>query len=125
MNLYDRLRSFFQGQPTSTLRNKPGGLAWIKDRGELHGTYGRIVTTVCLSRPGHWLIDPPQEAVARTFLRTTEGRPVLPGDRVLVTAVADAYLEPIRDVGDGEKDESARWLPPVPTDAKAPKGVPA
>jgi hypothetical protein len=40
------------------------------------------------------------------------------GKAYRICPAADKYLRPIRDPGDDARDESAAWLPPVPTQTK-------
>lgn len=105
-------------QPTRTaptLRNRPGGLAWIvaKDIRAAAALHGRIVRTTAIGTEGHWLLDPPQEFVALADL-TYRGRKYPAGTEVWVTGARDERLIPIANPGDEEQDESRAWLPPVP-----------
>jgi hypothetical protein len=86
------------------LRNKPGGMAWIKPLGGGYGAdvmAGRAVKTVSLLDGKFWTIDPPQEYVI------TGTRPVQhpngivsrPGDRVRSVAIVDECLEPWKEDG--------------------------
>ena len=114
MSLWDSIRNFFVKPlpPTPTvLRNKPGGRAWIRGIEELNG---RVVITVSSYGRGFWVIDPPQTYVATQHHYGLDGNHVAPGEHVMTVGISDDCLEPIRDIGDGEKDESTAWLPPVP-----------
>lgn len=124
INLWNTIRGLFRPAPP-TLRNKPGGMAWIKhyDAFGQRALAGRVVTTVRLTEKGFWLIEPPQSFVVTENVKIMDtGQIFLKGDNPTVVAIVDDLLEPIRDVGEGERDESAAWLPPVPSDAVwAPK----
>lgn len=102
-----------------TLRNKPGGMAWINgviDSGDgARVLVNRVVVTKRLINGDMWEIDPPQRYVATTFTRFSNGVLVHAGDTVTAIGMRDMCLTPIREVGDGERDESLAWLPPVPT----------
>lgn len=140
MNLWKSLRERFGGTreknpppqspryspPPSALRNKPGGLAWIRVRDVGDGAFvlnRRVVKTVCTDAmtPGFWVIDPPQKFQAQCFLPSMSGGLIPPGAEVCVLGMHDDLLEPIRDVGEDERDESVAWLPTVPMGAVAPE----
>lgn len=130
MSLWNGIRDIFRPAPPPPpppkLRNKPGGLAWIRivDRGD--GAFAlnrRVVQTVRADpvSPGFWVIDPPQKFQAQVFMLSMSGGLIPPGAVVDVMGMHDDLLEPIRDVGDEERDESAAWLPPVPAAPKVPE----
>jgi hypothetical protein len=134
MNLWTNIvgifrRGLFTAPPPSTMRNKPGGLARVKlafDEGD--GSYaiqGQFVKTVRLDRDSFWVIDPPLEFIVRAYALTSDRRIAKPGAAAIVESMHDDLLEPIREIGDDERDESAAWLPPVPLEAQQPKAVPA
>jgi hypothetical protein len=122
MNLWNKIRDSFHKPPPPpaglTLRNKPGGMAWIRGIEELRG---RIVTTVSADARGFWVIDPPQRFTVSNFAVTLHGQVVPPGTPAVSVSIVDHCLEPIREVGEGERDESLAWLPPVPTVRKEPE----
>jgi len=123
MTLFTRIRNLLRGTPPappsapSTLRNKRGGMAWIKPYGHAHGAQvlaGQIVKTVELVEGRWWRLDPaPQYTLTADLLH--DGTLYRAGSVVTIGGLADHVLEPIRDVGDDERDESAMWLPPVKT----------
>jgi len=122
VSLFDQLRNFLRGAPPapppSTLRNKPGGLARVRfPQDHRDGSYdmqGCFVTTVRLDRDSFWVIEPPLQFTVRAFMLTGSGRIACPGDPATVDCMHDDLLEPIRDIGEDERDESGDWLPAVP-----------
>lgn len=123
MSLFKSLRGLFSDAPSPPkLRNKPGGMAWVKGLDQGDGSEvlnGSAVRTVRLSIRGFWVIDPPlQFVVSHDCYYTVAKIRANRGDRGCITAIADECLEPWRDIGDSEQDESTRWLPPVPTKSK-------
>jgi hypothetical protein len=100
------------------LRNKPGGMAWIKPAASCGNgdevIVGRAVRTVRVDG-GFWTIDPPQRftVTTRTFYEFHQ-ETVFPGSVLDVLALSDDAIEPWKDVGDDARDESARYLPAVP-----------
>jgi hypothetical protein len=84
------------------LRNKPGGMAWIKPHGHEYGgnaVAGQAVRTVRLYCDGMWVVEPTPEYVATCDMRDPRGTLSRKGDRVMVIAMRDDYLEPWRDDG--------------------------
>ncbi len=129
MNLFNRIRDALFGTPPPTLRNKPGGMAWIKPFGQDMGAgvlAGRVVKTVRLNEHGSWDIEPAQTIICTAWVYFPHidcyG---FPGAQVTYEGLNDEILEPIGNPGYTEKDESLRYLPPVPTSTKVPKGIPA
>lgn len=122
MGLIDRMREVFRRKAPPAgpvLRNKPGGMAWVKAFGHEHGAdamAGSAVRTIALLHDNYWAIEPPLHYVVgpMAVACTASGVTAMPGQIVRVIAIADECLEPWRDIGDGERDESERWLPPVP-----------
>jgi hypothetical protein len=115
MRLIDRINAALGFRPK--LRNKAGGMAWIKGLDERDGDgalNGRAVKTVRLNGVGQWEIDPPQDYVVRRLSRFSNGCLALPGEVVTVTGIPDEFLEPWRETGLDAEDESHRYLPPVP-----------
>jgi hypothetical protein len=114
MSFLSRITDWLNPPP---LRNRPGGMARIRCYGMDYGAdaiSGWIVTTV-RANGKYWQCDPqPQFVVTRDVRFPASGKVVKSGTRVVVTGMPDEYLEPIRDIGDHEQDESAQWLPPVP-----------
>lgn len=123
MGLIDRLREVFRREapPTGpTLRNKPGGMAWVKAFGHEHGAdamSGSAVRTVAMAQGAFWIVDPPLHYVVGPMAVecVASGVTAMPGQIVRVIAIADECLEPWREVGDDERDESPQWLPEVPS----------
>lgn len=120
MSLFNRIRDAFRKpEPPAapTLRNRPGGMAWIRrfdpDTGA-GAMAGRVVKTLRVRENGLWEISPQQPWVAAVPL-LYEGRILPAGTRYTTVALADELLEPIPEVSDDAKDESLAWLPPVPT----------
>lgn len=106
------------------LRNRAGGMAWIKPYGEDWGAgviAGHVVKTVRLRCGNQWEVDPPQ-----TYTITADcayGDQLLQrGTLVTAIAIADDLLEPIRNPGDDERSEELAWQPKVP--ASEPGKVP-
>lgn len=124
MSLWNHLRDFFGGAPK--LRNKAGGMAWIK----LHGTEfgagvlaGLPVKTVRLVDRSFWEVKPmPSYVLTANVL--WEGMFVPAGTTVYVRALADEVLEPWRDIGDDEQSEESAFQPPVPA-VREPRKVEA
>lgn len=116
MSLWKRIADHFWPAPPR-LRNVAGGLAWIKRFDVESGAgalAGRIVRTVRVVEGDKWVIDPPQDW--RTIAAVLYEGYLLPHGTVCTSvAISDDLLEPIPAVGDEERDESAAWLPPVPT----------
>jgi len=120
MSLFDRIRNALRGESGPRLRNKPGGLAMIKVPGDRSGAEqltGCIVKTVRVNEYGTgWLIDPPQQFTATRDIVSFRPIHTYPkGQTVTMGGLEDEYLEPLREVGDDERDESTAWLPPVET----------
>jgi hypothetical protein len=115
MSLIDRIRGFFvKPVPYTppTLRNKPGGLAYVKGNINLPQLNGRIVKTVRLESGDLWLIDPVQVvANMPAGVRFSDGKTSRGGERGDVTAIADHCLQPLSDPGDEAVDETLLWLP--------------
>lgn len=118
MSMFDRIRSAFRREPPApALRNRPGGMAYIRGVGDICGAEslnGHIVQTVSVDPEGFWCVHPKQAFTATDPMRWN-GVGFLPGDTVPIRALADSVLVPLKDPGHDERDESARWLPPVPT----------
>ncbi len=120
MNPFHLLRDWFS--PGRKLRNKPGGLAFIRlpqdcDYG-VEALNGRIVQTLRVLDSGRWEIEPHQPHVMTSaVVFVGDSRINWPGDQMVVIGVPDECLIPIENPGDEAADESVRWLPPVPTSA--------
>jgi hypothetical protein len=124
MSLISRIKDVFRPK----LRNRAGGMAWVRGVRSGMGAEdlnGRAVKTVCLTEGGLWEIDPPQCFIAtRQSIFGARQVLVLAGQVVRITAVADELLEPWREVGDDDQCQSHRYLPPVPTiNRKEPQNV--
>jgi hypothetical protein len=116
-----RLIDWFLGRPTPPkLRNKPQGMAWIRDLDDVPGAEvmnGRAVKTVRLKESGYWAIEPVQEWRATGSI-LVNGSLVRPGDLLTTSAICDACLEPWKDTG--LRDEDVRALyEPGPTAARS------
>lgn len=112
MNLLHSLLGLFKSYtPPPSVRNKRGGLAWIRGIRELNG---RIVTTRRLYDGTWWEITPPQEYTAQEYHMGRNGVEAFPGDPVRVTGLADKCLEPIPHVGDLEPSEELEFQPTTP-----------
>jgi hypothetical protein len=115
MSIIDRITSVFR----PALRNRPGGMAWIKGiPSNAHGLEelnGRAVKTVRVNDTGNWDIEPSQQVLITQRLSVNHPpRVYLPGDTASVCGIPDENLEPWRDMDWNAKDESHRYLPPVP-----------
>ena len=120
MSLFDRIRSFFGGEPPApppALRNRPGGMAWVRgiptDFGG-HVLNGAAVKTVRLNEVGTWTIDPPLFFVATSDAVTASGTFVIGGMPTQVLGIEDCFLEPWKDIGDEERSEEMQFQPTVP-----------
>lgn len=101
MNLFTRIRDYFRGEQPSRLRNKPGGMAWIKLSECSDGSSalnGRIVQTKRVEG-GFWDVEPQQEFVIKSFGLAESGRLVRPGELVVVKGIRDDCLVPLPDTG--------------------------
>jgi hypothetical protein len=122
MNVLTHLRRLFGRNDTPsvpTLRNKPGGMAWIKPYGREYGAIaiaGQAVRTVRLIGSDMWEIDPqPSYRIGPMGVESVQSGVIgRPGDTAHVTGLSDDLLEPWKDIGDDERDESLSYLPPVP-----------
>lgn len=118
MNLIDRIRNVFRREPPAapTLRNRRGGLAWIKPYGREFGAdalAGRMVTTRYLVGPTMWRIEPPQPFTL-TAEMVIEGLPVAAGSSVYAIGITDDMLVPIPEISDDERTQERDMQPPVP-----------
>jgi hypothetical protein len=110
----------FIGNKSSTLRNKPGGMAWINsaidDGCGSAQLLNRVVRTVRLKPSGMWEIEPIQSYRATRPVRFTSvsDRVYLTGDLIHVDGIADIGLTPIP--GDLCTDEEVRdlYAPKIP-----------
>lgn len=129
MSLVSRILEALRGAPPTptgppaplppVLRNKPGGMAWIKG---IHTDFGadvlngRAVKTVRLNDRGSWVIDPPQ---LFCFTRHCYNRRTMEsysrGQSMRVDGLEDEFLEPWKDIGDEERSEELAFQPKVPT----------
>lgn len=116
MNLLALARRIFgRNDPPSppALRNKAGGMAWIKPYGELYGATaiaGQAVRTVRLVSEDQWEVEPRPSYVVGPFSVDCASSGVIgrPGDTAIVCALADHLLEPWKDTG--ITDEEVRDL---------------
>lgn len=119
------LRDWFFGRREDTppappvLRNKPGGMAWIRNIRDVPGSEalnGRAVKTVALIEGRFWSVEPAQRYTATAMCLTHRDRLIMPGDSQLAVGVLDECLEPWKE--DGVSDEEVRDLY-APTDHDA------
>lgn len=114
MSLFTRIRDAVFGPK---LRNKPGGMAWVRGVPGEFGAQtlnGQAVKTIRLNAIGSWDIEPALWFIATDDAVTVSGVVLLRGNLVRVTGIEDKFLEPWKDIGDGERSEELAWLPPVP-----------
>ncbi len=120
MSLLQKLRDYIS---PPKLRNKAGGMAWLVGLAK----FGEQTLNGCAVRTvdfdgKFWRIEPKLPYVLTETVIDGTGNVRYPG-AVLLVGVLDENLEPWKDIGDGDRDESAAWLPPVPTvtPAKTPE----
>ena len=118
MSLRTFLRDLFGlDQPPTGLRNKPGGLAWIRvPNGTDDGSevlHGRIVTTVSADADGFWSVAPEQSFVLTKPIVDPCGVRGPRGATAIAEGIPDDCLEPIRDAG-LSRAEVARLYEPGP-----------
>ncbi len=128
MSLLSRIRDALRPSNNTPLRNKPGGMAWVRGIATDFGAEqmnGQVVKTVRYDTGGFWEIEPELTFVCTADISSIRHRGLVrsAGSALTMAGLEDEFLEPIKDVGDGEKDESTRWLPPVPTFTKTPDEV--
>jgi hypothetical protein len=126
--LWNAIRDFFRDPPAPPrLRNRPDGMAWIKGIGTDFGAdalNGRAVKTVTLNEAGAWVLDPPQVFhFTRDAVDRMTGEVYPKGQGMKVLGLEDEFLEPWRDVGDGDCTEELDFQPTVP--ARVPGRVSA
>jgi hypothetical protein len=120
MNVWNKLRSLFiKPQPPSKLRNKAGGMAWIKasidQQDGAIAIAGSAVRTVGLDKCGMWLIEPQVSYVATANVHfVVQDKRVRKGDVVTVMSIADDCLEPWREDDNTQESEERSFQPPVP-----------
>jgi hypothetical protein len=103
--------------PATALRNSPLSLASVKSFAASYGCdemAGAVVLTVLVDADRRWLIDPALTYVAKREHVLGNGVNVHVGELVTIHSLSDDFLEPWRQIGDVEVDQSAAWLPPVP-----------
>lgn len=123
MRLIDWRRGL-RGEAPSSVRNKRGGMAWIKPFGrEVGGDVlaGHIVKTTRFTH-GLWLIEPPQPFTVKR-LCFINGEILAPGCEVFVVSMCDELLEPIDEPGEDARDQSLAYYPPVPSVTRKPQEV--
>jgi hypothetical protein len=99
------------------LRNKPGGMAWIKPFGHNYGAdamAGQAVRVVQIARGTTWLVEPAPTCRLTSSVIDGDDRLHRSGSLVEFNTLEDSQLEPWRDHDWSGEDESARYLPPVP-----------
>jgi hypothetical protein len=116
MNIWTKLRALFI---KDRLRNKRGGMAWIKasiDVGDgAIAIAGSAVKTVALDENGMWLIDPQVSYVATANVRFLKsGQSFRKGDVVTILSIVDDCLEPWRDDDMTKESEERSFQPPAP-----------
>lgn len=102
MSLFTRIRDHFRPpqQGGQTLRNKAGGMAFVRGVQEFPELNGHVVTTVCIEDGSKWAIDPAQPVKnVRAGITFTDGRVSKGGESGNVTAIADDCLVPFGDPG--------------------------
>lgn len=107
-----RFINWLRGKPSAPpLRNKAGGMAWVKS-GELHAGAetlgGAAVKTVCVNERGMWQIEPHLGYIATANQRFPDGTVYLRGEAVIICGLHDSALEPWKD--DGITDSEVREL---------------
>lgn len=111
MSLLNFLRDAFR--PASRLRNKAGGMAWVRRYGEHYGAgaiEGQIVCTEWFDGE-FWRVKPqPSYAVTKPVLGRN-GVMYGIGAQLRVDGLPDAYLEPINDAGLTSKEVRELYLP--------------
>lgn len=121
-----RVIEWFRGLTGAKLRNKPGGMAWIKGLATGGGAdvlNGRAVKTMSVDARGIWIIQPPQDWTATAdILCTANGHRAFAGQGVRTTGIGDAHLEPWKDLGSDAQDESLWQRTPS---AKHDQAIPA
>lgn len=106
----------------SSLRNSPGGLAWIKAH-EGCGTeelIGHVVKTELADPDGFWLVTPEQPFKATKHLTMANGRTADVGAIVRINRIHDDSLEPIRRIRDSECTEELEFQPTLPYGREIP-----
>lgn len=117
MSFLNTLRDFFGGASNSRgeLRNKVGGMAWIKGLdGASAAANGHVVRTVRIDRSDLWLIDPMPNFIADRVYPTRSGLAVFPGEPVHIVSIKDSHLEPIGDAGVTRKEVRELYAPKLP-----------
>lgn len=126
-----RLIDWFLGRekpqaPTPpALRNKAGGMAWIKNMDTFDGSdalNGRAVRTVRLRESGCWEIEPTQSFIAACNVHYLKcDRRFDSGQAVHIDGITDECLEPWKDTGLRQEDVSELYAPgPAVTKTPAP-----
>lgn len=100
-----------------TMRNRPGGLAYIQIPPSYYGTgaedlNGHYVTTKSLNASGRWVVEPQQSFIAARDCRLN-GVPVSRGEPICVFGINDSYLIPVPDTGITEEEVTALYEPGV------------
>lgn len=113
MSLFSFIKNVFgrskpELEAPQAMRNKPGGLAWIRGIQELDG---RIVTTVSLYAGEFWAIDPPQDYRCTRHHTGFGGVICKPGDNVRTIGIVDDCLEPIPDTGVTDEEVADLYAP--------------
>jgi hypothetical protein len=107
-----RLIDFLLGR--TTLKNRPGGMAWVQsDR--LHSGAERLlnsaVKTVSVDEHGMWRIEPVLGYVATAAQRFPDGSTYIAGDLVLITGMHDSALEPWKESGVTTEEVTSLYAP--------------
>lgn len=112
MSILSKLSNFLRRERPSTLRNKPGGLAWISNRDSASlELRGRIVTTVRCDERAFWMVDPPQSFVLSDYAVNIYGQIVAPGTLVNLVTISDECLIPIPDAGISDEEVRELYAP--------------
>jgi hypothetical protein len=111
-----RFIDWLRGKPS--LRNKPGGMAWVQSDG-LHSGAERLrnaaVKTLSVRENGMWRIEPPLGYIATHPQRFADGTLYAPGDVIVIGAIHDSALEPWKDTGLTESEVRDLYAPNLTT----------
>lgn len=112
MTLLSKLSSFFGTGPK--LRNRAGGLAFVKHYGQEYGAdaiAGQVVTTERFA-DGFWMLTPQPRYTVTNFVRHA-GEFTAPGTQVMVIGLPDELLDPIPDCGLSKEEVTELYAAPA------------